>query len=59
MAHIEAGLRSNDRDMPEEINRLVTDSISDYFFVTEESGESNLLKEGHCESKIFFRQSYD
>ena len=54
VAHIEAGLRSNDRDMPEEINRLVTDSISDYFFVTEESGESNLLKEGHCESKIFF-----
>ena len=31
VAHIEAGLRSNDRDMPEEINRLVTDSISDYF----------------------------
>ena len=54
VAHIEAGLRSNDRDMPEEINRLVTDSISDYFFVTEESGESNLLKEGHCKSKIFF-----
>jgi UDP-N-acetylglucosamine 2-epimerase (non-hydrolysing) len=53
LAHIEAGLRSYDREMPEEINRLITDSISDYFFVTEESGEKNLLKEGHSNSKIY------
>ncbi len=53
LAHIEAGLRSYDREMPEEINRLITDSISDYFFVTEESGEKNLLIEGQPKSKIF------
>ena len=40
--------------MPEEINRMVTDSISDYFFVTEESGEKNLLKEGRPKEKIHF-----
>jgi UDP-N-acetylglucosamine 2-epimerase (non-hydrolysing) len=44
--HAEAGLRSFDRSMPEEINRIVTDSISDLFFVTEESGRVNLLREG-------------
>jgi len=54
VAHIEAGLRSNDRKMPEEINRLVTDSISDYFFVTEDSGKENLFKEGQDDSKVFF-----
>ena len=54
VAHIEAGLRSNDRAMPEEINRLVTDSVSDYFFVTEDSGKTNLLNEGHNEKSIFF-----
>lgn len=54
VAHIEAGLRSNDRDMPEEINRLITDSITDYFFVTEDSGKENLLKEGNKESNIFY-----
>jgi UDP-N-acetylglucosamine 2-epimerase (non-hydrolysing) len=54
VAHIEAGLRSYDRDMPEEINRLVTDAISDYFFVTEKSGEENLIKESHDKSNIFF-----
>lgn len=54
VAHIEAGLRSGDRTMPEEINRLVTDSISDYFFVTEPSGVTNLRKEGHSKDKIFF-----
>lgn len=47
VAHVEAGLRSGDRRMPEEINRLVTDSISDVFFVTEPSGRRNLLAEGH------------
>ncbi|MFO7760833.1 MAG: UDP-N-acetylglucosamine 2-epimerase (non-hydrolyzing) [Desulfobia sp.] len=46
VAHVEAGLRSGDMSMPEEINRLVTDSISDLFFVTEQSGVDNLLKEG-------------
>ena len=44
LAHVEAGLRSNDRSMPEEINRLVTDSISDYLFVTEKNGIENLKK---------------
>jgi UDP-N-acetylglucosamine 2-epimerase (non-hydrolysing) len=44
--HAEAGLRSFDRTMPEEINRLVTDAISDLLLVTEESGATNLLKEG-------------
>jgi UDP-N-acetylglucosamine 2-epimerase (non-hydrolysing) len=46
VAHVEAGLRSFDMTMPEEINRMVTDAITDCFFVTEESGEKNLLKEG-------------
>lgn len=54
VAHIEAGLRSFDRNMPEEINRLVTDAISDYFFVTEKSAEGNLIKEGHDKNNIFF-----
>ena len=46
VAHVEAGLRSGDRRMPEEINRLVTDAISDWFFVTEPSGRAHLLREG-------------
>ena len=46
VAHVEAGLRSGDRSMPEEINRLVTDAISDLFFVTEPSGVEHLLREG-------------
>src|ERR1043166_1333364 len=54
VAHVEAGLRSFDRTMPEEINRLVTDAVSDYLFVTEENGRQNLLREGIDESKIFF-----
>lgn len=53
VAHIEAGLRSGDRAMPEEINRLVTDSISDWFFCTEPSGVDNLLSEGHLAKNIF------
>ena len=53
-AHVEAGLRSFDRSMPEEINRLLTDAIADYLFVTEESGKRNLLAEGISEDKIFF-----
>ncbi len=54
LAHLESGLRSLDRTMPEEINRLLTDEISDFYFVTEESGIENLLKEGKPENKIHF-----
>jgi UDP-N-acetylglucosamine 2-epimerase (non-hydrolysing) len=54
VAHVEAGLRSGDRRMPEEINRIVTDSISDFLFVTEESGTLNLASEGVPESKVHF-----
>lgn len=54
VAHVEAGLRSFDRDMPEEINRLLTDSIADYLFVTEKSGLENLEKESVPKKKIFF-----
>jgi len=46
VAHVEAGLRSFDRNMPEEINRILTDQLSDFLFVTEESGVRNLRKEG-------------
>ncbi len=51
--HVEAGLRSFDRTMPEEINRLLTDAISDLLFVSEESGVKNLKNEGIPEEKIF------
>ena len=54
VAHVEAGLRSFDRKMPEEINRLLTDSIADYLFVTEKSGIENLKNEGVDDSKVFF-----
>ena len=54
VAHVEAGLRSGDMSMPEEINRIVTDAISDFFFVTEPSGVDNLKREGHPEHKIHF-----
>ena len=54
VAHVEAGLRSFDMSMPEEINRIVTDSISDIFFVTEESGIENLRHEGKPEDRIHF-----
>ena len=54
VAHVEAGLRSRDRSMPEEINRILTDCIADYLFVTEKSGLENLKHEGVEESKIFF-----
>jgi len=53
-AHVEAGLRSFDRTMPEEINRLVTDTISDALFVTEQSGLDNLCKEGIPQEKTYF-----
>ena len=54
VAHIEAGLRSFDNTMPEEINRKVTDSISSYLFVTEKSGMENLMDEGVKKSNVFF-----
>ena len=54
IAHIEAGLRSFDRTMPEEINRLLTDQLSDLLFVTEKSAIANLLKEGIDSSKVSF-----
>lgn len=54
VAHVEAGLRSYDRSMPEEINRLVTDSISDSFFVTDMGAYRNLMAEGVEEEKIYF-----
>lgn len=52
--HVEAGLRSFDRSMPEEINRVLTDQISDLLFITEESARENLLREGIRESRIHF-----
>lgn len=54
LAHVESGLRSRDRSMPEEINRILTDEISDYLFVTEESGIENLKAEGKDEDQLFF-----
>lgn len=54
VAHVEAGLRSFDRTMPEEINRLLTDAISDFLFVTEQSGLVNLKREGIPDSKVHF-----
>lgn len=54
VAHIEAGLRSFDEEMPEEINRMLTDRISDYLFVTEKSGLENLKNEGVPDNKVFF-----
>lgn len=54
LIHVEAGLRSGDRAMPEEINRLATDAITDLLFVTEPSGEEALLREGHPRERIHF-----
>ncbi len=54
VAHIESGLRSFDNSMPEEINRVLTDSISDYHFVTLKSAYKNLINEGVKKNKIFF-----
>ena len=53
VAHVEAGLRSFDRSMPEEINRLLTDAIADYLFVTEDDAIEHLLKEGRPRESIF------
>ena len=54
IGHIESGLRSFDRSMPEEINRLLTDELTEYYFVTEPSGLKHLKKEGRKESAIHF-----
>lgn len=54
VAHVEAGLRSFDRTMPEEINRIVTDAISDILFTTSRDAGENLLREGIQGEKIFF-----
>jgi UDP-N-acetylglucosamine 2-epimerase (non-hydrolysing) len=54
VAHVEAGLRSFDRSMPEEINRVLTDAVADYMFVTEEDAIANLAREGRPRESIFF-----
>jgi UDP-N-acetylglucosamine 2-epimerase (non-hydrolysing) len=54
VAHVEAGLRSFDRSMPEEINRVMTDAISRWLFVSERSGVENLRREGISDESIFF-----
>ena len=54
VAHVEGGLRSNDWEMPEEINRVVTDAITNYFFTTSETANENLRRSGVGEERIFF-----
>jgi len=54
VAHVEAGLRSFDRAMPEEINRILTDALAEYLFITEEDAAEHLLKEGRPKEAIFF-----
>ena len=54
VVHVEGGIRSNDISMPEEINRMITDSISDYFYTTSEYANSNLKKLGVNDDKIIF-----
>jgi UDP-N-acetylglucosamine 2-epimerase (non-hydrolysing) len=54
VAHVEAGLRSRDRTMPEEINRILTDQLSDYLFTTERSALDNLLAEGIPQGRVHF-----
>lgn len=54
VAHVEAGLRSRDFSMPEEINRIITDAISDFLFTPSEEAGNNLIKEGINEDKIYF-----
>jgi UDP-N-acetylglucosamine 2-epimerase (non-hydrolysing) len=53
VAHVEAGLRSFDRSMPEEINRILTDALADFLFVTEEDAIQHLLKEGRPRDSIY------
>lgn len=54
IAHIESGLRSFDKTMPEEINRIITDELSTYFFITEESGLQNLKSEKQDQTHLYF-----
>ena len=54
VAHVEAGLRSGDRAMPEEINRLATDAVADVLYASEEAGVAHLRREGHDEARIAF-----
>jgi UDP-N-acetylglucosamine 2-epimerase (non-hydrolysing) len=54
VAHVEAGLRSGDRTMPEEVNRLVTDALADLLFTTSRDADENLLREGVAKEKIHF-----
>jgi len=54
LAHIESGLRSSDRNMPEEINRILTDNIAEYLFITEKSGYDNLIESGFDRKNIYF-----
>jgi UDP-N-acetylglucosamine 2-epimerase (non-hydrolysing) len=54
VAHVEAGIRSGDLTMPEEINRIVTDSIADYFFTTTETANHNLMRMSIAQERIFF-----
>lgn len=54
VAHVEGGIRSGDMTMPEEINRIVTDAIADYFFTTSRTANENLLREGKEEQQIHF-----
>jgi len=54
LIHVEAGIRSGDLTMPEEINRMVTDSITDYFFTTSDIATQNLIKAGHSKENVFF-----
>ncbi len=54
VAHVEAGLRSYDRTMPEEVNRVLTDQISDLLFITERSAEANLAREGIPSERVHF-----
>ncbi len=54
VAHVEAGIRSGDLTMPEEINRIVTDAITDYYFTTSETANKNLRKLGAKDNQVFF-----
>src|SRR3990167_484944 len=54
LAHVEAGLRSRDMKMPEEVNRILTDAVSDFLFVTEKGGLVNLKNEGKKDEQVFF-----